>query len=74
MTARHDRLDDIGPYLSPAQVGKLLAVSPKTVTRWAKDGKIPCIRTVGGHRRFAASDIIDIIDTHEDMEAANECG
>ncbi|HEV8651870.1 MAG TPA: BldC family transcriptional regulator [Actinomycetes bacterium] len=39
-------------YLSPAQVAALLQVSPKTVTRWAKQGKLPCVRTLGGHRRY----------------------
>lgn len=44
--------------LTPRQVADIFAVDPKTVTRWAKAGKIPSIRTVGGHRRFRAS-VID---------------
>ena len=32
-------------------------VNPKTVTRWARAGKITAIRTLGGHRRFRASEI-----------------
>jgi excisionase family DNA binding protein len=39
-------------YLKTAEVADLLHVSPKTVTRWAKDGKLPHSRTLGGHRRF----------------------
>lgn len=39
-------------YLLAAEVGRLLHVSAKTVTRWAKDGKLPYSRTLGGHRRF----------------------
>lgn len=39
-------------YLKTAEVASLLHVSPKTVTRWAKDGKLPHSRTLGGHRRF----------------------
>ena len=40
-----------------ADVAVLLHVSPKTVTRWAKDGKLPHSRTLGGHRRFPAEAI-----------------
>ena len=34
-----------------------LVVDPKTVTRWARAGKISAIRTLGGHRRFRTSEI-----------------
>ncbi|MGH9165474.1 MAG: BldC family transcriptional regulator [Acidimicrobiales bacterium] len=43
--------------LTPAEVAALFRVNPKTVTRWARAGKITCIRTLGGHRRFRASEI-----------------
>ena len=44
-------------YMKTAQVADMLHVSPKTVTRWAKDGKLPHSRTLGGHRRFPAEAI-----------------
>lgn len=44
-------------YLKTAEVADMLHVSPKTVTRWAKDGKLPHSRTLGGHRRFPAEAI-----------------
>lgn len=44
-------------YLKTAEVADILHVSPKTVTRWAKDGKLPHSRTLGGHRRFPATAI-----------------
>jgi excisionase family DNA binding protein len=59
-------------YLKTAEVADILHVSPKTVTRWAKDGKLPHSRTLGGHRRFPAEAIrrlaeglvqVDEIDT-----------
>jgi len=46
------------PYLTPAQVAELLQVSPKTVARWAKLGKLPCLRTLGGHRRYPQAAIL----------------
>ena len=43
--------------LTPAQVAALVFVDPKTVSRWAQMGKLPAIRTPGGHRRFRRSDV-----------------
>ena len=43
--------------LTPSEVAILFRVSPKTVTRWAKEGKLPYIRTLGGHRRYPARDV-----------------
>ena len=43
--------------LTPSEVAKMFRVNPKTVTRWARSGKISAIRTLGGHRRFRASEI-----------------
>jgi excisionase family DNA binding protein len=37
-----------------------LALIPKTVTRWAKAGKLTSIRTLGGHRRFRKSEVDDL--------------
>jgi excisionase family DNA binding protein len=39
-------------YLTTAEVADVLQVSPKTVTRWAREGKLPHSRTLGGHRRY----------------------
>jgi len=43
--------------LTPAEVAKMFRVDPKTVTRWAKAGKLTAIRTVGGHRRYRRSEV-----------------
>jgi len=43
--------------LTPAEVASLFRVDPKTVTRWAKSGKLTSIRTLGGHRRFKESEV-----------------
>jgi excisionase family DNA binding protein len=50
---------DVTPeqLLTPSEVAALFRVNPKTVTRWARAGKISAIRTLGGHRRFRASEI-----------------
>jgi excisionase family DNA binding protein len=41
-----------GSYLTAGQAARILGVSPKTVNRWANEGRIPCAVTLGGHRRF----------------------
>jgi excisionase family DNA binding protein len=43
--------------LTPGEVARLFRVDPKTVTRWAKQGKLTSIRTLGGHRRFDKAQI-----------------
>jgi excisionase family DNA binding protein len=50
-----DEHDD--ELLTPAEVAKMFRVDPKTVTRWHQAGKISAIRTLGGHRRFHASEV-----------------
>ena len=35
----------------------MFRVDPKTVTRWAKAGKLSAIRTLGGHRRNSDSEV-----------------
>jgi excisionase family DNA binding protein len=39
-------------YLTGAQAAERLHVSPKTVSRWAKQGRLEHLRTLGGHRRY----------------------
>jgi excisionase family DNA binding protein len=47
--------------LTPSEVAAMFRVNPKTVTRWARSGKISAIRTLGGHRRFRKSEITRIL-------------
>ena len=57
------RKDSEAPsYLRPAEVADLLSVSPKTVSRWAKEGKLPFMQTLGGHRRYPEAQIRQLID------------
>lgn len=46
--------------MTPGEVADLLRVNPKTVTRWANQGKISSVRTPGGHRRFKAIEVLAI--------------
>ena len=45
------------PLLTPAEVATMFRVDPKTVTRWARAGKLTSIRTLGGHRRYRETEV-----------------
>jgi excisionase family DNA binding protein len=47
--------------LKPSEVAALFGVNAKTVSRWAKEGKLHPIRTLGGHRRYKASEVLRVI-------------
>jgi excisionase family DNA binding protein len=47
--------------LTPAEVAAMFRVDPKTVTRWAKAGKLSSIRTLGGHRRYRESEVKELL-------------
>lgn len=49
--------------LTPAEVAALFRVDPKTVTRWAAAGRLPSLRTPGGHRRFKESVIRRLLES-----------
>ena len=53
---------DTRSYLRTAEVADILYVSPKTVSRWAKEGKLPFLKTLGGHRRYPAAEIRQLAD------------
>ena len=47
--------------LTPAEVAQIFRVDPKTVTRWAKAGKLTSMRTPGGHRRYRESEVRNLL-------------
>ena len=51
-----------GDYLSASGAAEILHVSPKTVTRWAQEGRLEYTKTLGGHRRFSREYIEGLAD------------
>lgn len=43
--------------LNPRQAATLLGVHAASVKRWSDQGRLRCIRTAGGHRRFLRRDV-----------------
>lgn len=60
--------DNEEELLTPSEVAKMFRVDPKTVTRWAKAGKLSSIRTLGGHRRYRASEVRRLLQGTEHDE------
>ena len=46
-----------GRLLRTREVALLFQVSERAVTDWARKGRIPSVRTPGGHRRYPADEV-----------------
>ncbi len=57
--------------LTPAEVASMFRVDPKTVTRWAKAGKLTSIKTLGGHRRYKESEVKALLKSISIINQAN---
>ena len=58
--------------LRPGEVAAMFGVNAKTVARWAKEGRVRCIRTPGGHMRVYAEDIRVLMVRDVAMQTARE--
>lgn len=47
--------------LTRAEVAEIFQVCPSTVTRWAEAGKLPSVKTLGGHRRYEATVVRELV-------------
>jgi len=65
------REEDSEMLLTPAEVADLFKVDPKSVTRWAKSGKLTAIRTLGGHRRYRKSEVQDLLKLNDSRRDSN---
>ena len=52
-------MNDVGDggYITAGEAARMLHVSPKTISRWAAQNLLPCLVTLGGHRRFRRTDV-----------------
>jgi len=56
--------------LTPREVADMFRVDPKTVTRWAKAGKLTSLRTLGGHRRYRKAEVDALMTAGETKRSA----
>ncbi|MER7366326.1 BldC family transcriptional regulator [Nonomuraea wenchangensis] len=53
------------PWLTSTEVAILFRVDPKTVMRWAREGRLQAIRTPGGRElRFRESHVREALNNH----------
>lgn len=50
-----------GALLTTGEVAKLLRVTQRTVRNWEETGKLTGLKTPGGHRRFSASEVQELL-------------
>ncbi len=55
------KIPDTDRLLTPAEVAAIFRVDPKTVTRWARDGRLTAVRTLGGHRRYRETEVLGLL-------------
>jgi excisionase family DNA binding protein len=53
---------DRDALLAPREVAALFGVTPKTIARWDAAGILPGERTIGGHRRFPAGAVYELLE------------
>ncbi len=58
--AMNAELAESEDYLGAGEAARMLRVSTKTISRWADKGLVPCVTTLGGHRRFRRSAVESI--------------
>jgi len=58
---RPDWIDE--QLLRPGQVAALFQVSRRTISDWARAGKLDAIITPGGHRRFRATQVRALLES-----------
>jgi excisionase family DNA binding protein len=71
MDPAQDGRQDAAELLSTAAAARLAGVGPSSVKRWADQGTLACVRTAGGHRRFARATLQQFLQQqHEQPDAA----
>lgn len=48
--------------LSRGDVAALFGVSASTISRWGREGKLPCVLTLGGQRRYVRDDVLKLLE------------
>lgn len=56
--------------MTVGEVADLFHVSTKTVVRWTASGLLPCMTTLGGHRRFDRAEVLEAAAAHGFVVAA----
>ena len=63
ITSRSDRQPVTSrKLLTPGEVARAFKIHPKSVTRWAIQGRLSYVRTPGGHRRYFEDEVRGLLN------------
>jgi excisionase family DNA binding protein len=57
-------------WMMPSEAAAVLNIAAKTLSTWARNGRVGCTKTIGGHRRFAKTEIHRVLAIME-LERTN---
>lgn len=56
-------------YFNSLEAAKILGVNVSSVKRWTDEGKLECIRTAGGHRKFLMEHLVAFLELNRKKSA-----
>ncbi len=56
-------------YFNSQEAAKILGVNVSTIKRWTDEGKLDCIRTAGGHRKFIMKHLSKFLEANRKKTA-----
>lgn len=71
-SAQKISIDNLPDLLTIGEVAEILRVSPLTIKRWGKKGKLPAIRINSrGDRRYKKEVVLEMIGVDNDSEESS---
>ncbi|MDX1686377.1 MAG: helix-turn-helix domain-containing protein [Candidatus Promineifilaceae bacterium] len=67
-----EKLQQMEEWLPLSKAAERLNVHPTTLRRWADNGEIPVMLTPGGHRRFAAADLMMFAEERHGLQNTDD--
>ena len=58
------------PLLTPQEVADLFRVDVRTVTAWAREGRLQSVQTLGGHYRFERAEVERLMQSRPSERAS----
>lgn len=52
-------------YFNSVEAAKILNVNVSTIKRWTQEGKLECVKTPGGHRKFATHHLAKFLEKNK---------
>ena len=49
-------------FLTRVEIARIFSVTPSTVSRWGREGRLPSVRTLGGQRRYLREAVLSLAE------------